>query len=89
MPHDIDTICERVRRAIPGVTIEQLKVSHPGADDDGLWFFRKAGKREHLQLESSTYNLPFIVETTASAESAVVSTLDEAVEAVQRFFAPQ
>ncbi len=86
MHHDIDIIKERIRVLLPDVKIEQLKVVHPGADDDGLWFFRRDGKKEHLQLESSTYDVPFIVETTASGDCSTAPTIEEAVEAVRRFF---
>ena len=86
MRHDIDIIKERVRAEFPDVNVEQLAVSHPGADDEGLWFFRRAGKKEHLQLESSTNDLPFVVESTASEERLTASTVEEAVAAVRKFF---
>ena len=35
---DIDRISARLNAEIPGVQITQLQASHPGADDDGLWF---------------------------------------------------
>jgi hypothetical protein len=85
MPHDIDTIKKRVRALVPNLEIEQLRVRHK-ADDDGLWFFRSAEKKEELQLESSTYNLPFHIETDASNERRVVMTVDEAVEVIRTFF---
>lgn len=86
MPHDIDIIRERIHILLPDVKIEQLHVAHPGADDDGLWFFRRDGKREHLQLESSAYDAPFIVETTMNGDCLMAATIEEAVEAVRQFF---
>jgi hypothetical protein len=83
---DIDIIKKRVCDEFPDVKIEQLKVSHPGADDDGLWFFSRENKKGDVQLESSTYNVPFIVESTASVKCSTASTIDEAVEAVRKFF---
>jgi len=85
MAHNIDIVKERVRVMLPGVKIEQLRCSH-GADDDGLWFFRCAGTEREIQLESSTYNVPFLVESNESGGKQTVSTIDEAVAAVCAFF---
>jgi hypothetical protein len=38
---------------VSGIHIEQLKVKHPGADDDGLWFINIKGQKEEVQIESS------------------------------------
>jgi len=86
MRHDIDIIKERIHAILPDVKIEQLQVSHPGADDDGLWFFRREGKIHHMQLESSTYDLPFIIESTDTPTASIAASIDEAVEAVREFF---
>ena len=53
---------ELVRASIPGVRCEQLKVSHPGADDDGLWYFEIPGMKGNVQAESSTGMCPFMIE---------------------------
>lgn len=62
MPRDIDIVINRVRALYPDVNLEQLKVSHPGIDDDGLWFFSLEGLRKDVQVESSTGTAPFTVE---------------------------
>jgi hypothetical protein len=62
MHRDIDKLIDELQRAYPGVTVEQLRVTHPGADDDGLWFFRHEGSRNEVQVESSTGALPFLIE---------------------------
>jgi hypothetical protein len=85
MPHDIDIISERVRSALPDVKIEQLRCTH-AADDDGVWFFRRDGKKEELQFESSSHDFPFLIETSTSEDRRTVHTLEEAVEAVRSFF---
>jgi hypothetical protein len=59
---DIDRVIERVRAALPDVRWEQLKVSHPGVDDDGIWFFTRPGGKGDVQAESSTGMCPFLVE---------------------------
>lgn len=38
MKRDIDFIIEQLTASVPGIRIEQLRVAHPGVDDDGLWF---------------------------------------------------
>jgi hypothetical protein len=38
---DIDQIIQLMMNRFPAAKIQQLKVLHPGADDDGLWFFKQ------------------------------------------------
>jgi hypothetical protein len=83
---DIDIVKQQVLALLPDIRIEQLKVAHPGVDDDGIWSFRREGKKDEISLESSTYNVPFLVESTASEERTTASTIEEAVEVVRRFF---
>jgi hypothetical protein len=87
MRHDIDIIRERILAAIPDAKFEQLQCTHP-ADDDRIWFVRREGKNEEVQLESSSYSVPFLIESTSSPERLTVSTIDEAVEAVLRLLTP-
>jgi len=84
MRHDIDIIKEAVRAAFPDVKIEQLKVMHPGVDDDGLWFFSREGREEDIQLESSTYDLPFLVESSSVLVTA--KTIEEVIKIVRSHF---
>jgi hypothetical protein len=87
MRRDIDTVIERVRALAPEVEVRQLQCAHP-ADDDGIWFFRIAGKKGEIQLESSTGGLPFLVEhdATGAGEGKFVDTVDGAVQAICEFF---
>ena len=59
---DIDRITAQLREEIPGIQIEQLQVSHPGADDDGLWFIKAPNSPGDVQIESSYGTCPFIIE---------------------------
>ena len=43
MNRDIDRIIQQVKQRQPTVLAEQLAPSHPGSDEDGLWFFRIPG----------------------------------------------
>jgi hypothetical protein len=58
MQRDIDRIIEELTSNVPGVHIEQLKVKHPGADDDGLWFINIRNHEEEVQIESSGGHVP-------------------------------
>ncbi len=87
MPRDIDTVIERVRAMHPDARIEQLKVTHP-ADDDGLWFFGVAGRKEDIQIESSTGAAPFLIEHSdmkSSEEAIHGASIDRAVSEVSAY----
>lgn len=79
---DIDTVIDELQRAHPGITCEQLFVAHRGADDDGLWFFTHPDRSGEVQLESSTGQLPFLVEGTDSAARETARTVEQAVALV-------
>lgn len=67
MARDIDIVIEKVRSKHPTVVVEQLKVTHSGVDDDGVWFFRLPSEKKEVQVETSTGAAPFIVEGDAVA----------------------
>jgi len=79
---DIDAIIETLTLAHPELVVEQLKVSHPGVDDDGLWFFRHPSSRVEVQLESHTGSCPFLFETNANGTRVSASTAPDAVSLV-------
>jgi hypothetical protein len=84
MAYDIDIIIERVRAAHPEMKVVQQDRSHP-ADDNGVWWFRLPGQERDIQIESSTYNCPFIVEHSDMKSSDNVlkaETIDQAVKLV-------
>ena len=81
MHRDIDALIGRVREFYPAVLVEQLKVLHPVADDDGLWFFRSPSMRGNIQVESSTGNAPFTVETNYENGCLTGLTLEQTLGA--------
>jgi hypothetical protein len=83
---DIDQITAQLALEIPGIYIRQLQVSHPGADDDGLWFIDIPSREERAQLESPDGNCPFLIESDFSVERLHASTIDEVVEVVKRLY---
>jgi hypothetical protein len=87
MTRDIDQIIERLKAELPGVQVTQLQVSHPGADDDGLWFIKIPGKDGDVQIESSHGTCPFIIESDFSRETFHGHSVDEVVSTVRRLYA--
>ena len=79
---DIDAIIKALALAHPELVVEQLQVLHPGADDDGLWFFRHPASPYEVQLESPAGACPFLFETDAHASSATAGTVAEAISLV-------
>ena len=79
---DVDRIIELVRAMCPRVRVEQLKVSHPGADDDGLWFFDQPESPSQVQIESSTGMCPFLIETDENDARLKTSSVEETVRAL-------
>ncbi len=78
--HGIAAIIRRVRALIPTVVIVQQRKTHP-ADDDGLWWFRLPGSASDIQIESSSGDCPFLVETDGHQDPAArphAHTVDEA-----------
>lgn len=78
---DIDAIVRELHLAHPGISAERLAVLHPGADDDGLWFFRHTAGSAEVQLESATGNVPFLVEGLG-VERHTAATVQQAVALV-------
>lgn len=78
MASDIRAIVNEMRCHHPDVAVQQLQVSHPG-DDDGIWFFRRADSQIEVQLESSSGNCPFLIESTEHDHRISVGTADEAL----------
>ncbi|MBZ5657711.1 MAG: hypothetical protein LAO56_20795 [Acidobacteriia bacterium] len=77
---DIDQIIRSITQIYPAVTARQLSVSHPGVDDDGLWFFQRAGSEFEVQIESSTGMVPFLIETDESDARLTAKSINETLE---------
>ena len=88
MPRDNDIVIEKIRALHPDAAIEQLKVKFPGADDDGLWFFRIPSEREDIQVESSTGVAPFVVER-GGAPAVYGASIDKVVSEVVTYLDAQ
>jgi hypothetical protein len=86
MQRDIDLIIEQLTANVPGIHVEQLKVKHPGADDDGLWFIKMPDQREQVHIESSDGVYPFLIESDFSNERYYGYTVEEVVATVKRLY---
>ena len=84
---DIDHIIERIKTEIPGAKVTQLETTHPGADDDGIWFIKIPGRAEEVQMESSHGSCPFIIESDFNTKVYRGNTVDEVVSTVRRLYA--
>ncbi len=86
MKRDIDLIIEQLTASVPGILIEQLKVAHPGADDDGVWFINIPDRENQVQIESSEGSCPFLIESDFNDERFHGNTVQEVVVTVKRMF---
>jgi hypothetical protein len=90
MPQDIETIIAEVRRLIPEVEVIQMHKTHE-VDDDGLWWFRLPGVTKDIQIESSSYNCPFLIEQDSiggSINTIVCSTVEQVVSTITHYLEP-
>jgi hypothetical protein len=81
---DIEQIIKRITAEHPGVRVRQLPVAHPGADDDGLWFFKLPAGEFEVQLESPDGMCPFLIETDQSDQRTTATSVDTALDHVRR-----
>ncbi len=79
---DIDVVIGHLRVTHPEIVAQQLSVLHPGADDDGLWFFSHPESEVDIQLESDTGTCPLLIERSASADRFTAATVEHAVALV-------
>lgn len=76
---DVKRIIKAIKEISPDLSVRQLTVSHPGADDDGLCFFEQPNSEYEVQIESSTGMCPFLIETGESDARVEARSIEEAV----------
>jgi hypothetical protein len=81
---DVDRVIELLRRVHPGVSVRRLEVTHPGKDDDGLWFFEQPDSEFEVQIESSNGMCPFLIETEENDARLTTVSINETVETLWR-----
>jgi hypothetical protein len=89
MMRDIDQIVANAQQQIPEVIVSQLQKKFV-SDDDGIWWFTLPGVRQNIQLESSSGNCPFLVETDeqSSHQARMAQTVEEAVGMIVSYLTP-
>jgi hypothetical protein len=80
----LDRIIQLVRGVCPPVDVQQFRVSHPGADDDGLWYFGQPASEFQVQIESPNGMRPFLVETDENNDRLAGRSVEETVEILTR-----
>jgi hypothetical protein len=85
---DVDRIIQLLRGAFPTVDVQQLRVSHPGADDDGLWYFGQPRSEFQVQIESPNGMCPFLVETDENDDRLTGRSVEETVQILTRLLHP-
>jgi len=63
MTRGIEELTAALQRAYPGITIEQLRVAQPGADDEGVWFVKHPLALVDVQVQSPNGEAPFSIES--------------------------
>ena len=86
MQRDIDLILEQLAATIPGIHTQQLKVLHPGADDDGLWFINIEDRVGEVQIESASGMCPFLIESDFSNERFQGRTVEDVIVTIRRLY---
>jgi len=85
---DIDQIIAELSQEHPEIAVRQLEVTHPGVDDDGIWFFTYPGRLEEVQLESSSGALPFLIESNYASVYSARTVKDAVVQVANRLGLP-
>jgi hypothetical protein len=86
-PADVRQVIALVRQAYSNMKWTRLSVTHPGADDDGIWFFWMPDRLGEVQIESSFGVSPFIVETDKHNECFTGASVQEVAEKVVEWLA--
>ena len=81
-PPDIKLIISAVRQSLPQVRWTRLWVSHPGADDDGIWWFWLPDQAGEVQVESSSGTCPFDLSTDKDDRQTTAGTLESAAKTI-------
>jgi hypothetical protein len=81
LDRDIDQITASVRARLPDVEVDQWVKQDP-TDDDGIWYFKRPGTTGEIQLESTSGNCPFTVESDGMKGSKQAKTQEAAVQLI-------
>jgi hypothetical protein len=88
-PVDLQTIIGLVRQTYPGIQWTRLRVTHPGADNDRLWFFWLPDLPGDVQIECASIDngCPFLAETDKHDERFTGQTIQEVAQKIIEWLA--
>jgi hypothetical protein len=78
---DIDQVIAALRRRHSDLLVEQRPVAHAAVDEE-IWFISLPSTSIEVQLESSTGNCPFLLESSLSPERLHAATIGETINMV-------
>jgi hypothetical protein len=81
MSRGIEELTDALQRAYPGITVELVRVAHPGADDDDVRFVRHPAGLVEVQVAAGHGEAPFSVESDL-APPTVATTVAAATRLV-------
>jgi len=81
---DIDQVTRQIQAICSEVSVEQLLVTHPGADDNGIWFFSQPGSPFDVQFESPNGMCPFLIETLENNSRLRAESVPGAVDTLRQ-----
>jgi hypothetical protein len=84
-PEDLQAIIGLVRLAYPEIQWTRLSVTHPGVDDDRLWFFWLPDQPGDVQIEYASMDdngCSFLVETDKHDERFTGQTIQEVAQKI-------
>lgn len=86
MTRDIDLVIGQVWERLPAVIVRQHQVSNP-LDDDHIWWFSLPQVPRNVQVEPTTVNCQFLLETDeqSSATALRASSVAEAVRLIVEY----
>jgi len=76
---DVEKIIKAIKENPPDVKLRQLTVSHPAADDNGLWFFEQPKQRVRSPNRVIDGDVPFFNRNTREQHKFAARSIEEAV----------
>ena len=79
---DVDSIIESVKVRNPDTCVRQLEVKFP-SDDNGIWYFwNPSHPDDDIQIENSTGQCPFLIESNRDDTRIQVESVEEVVSII-------
>jgi hypothetical protein len=78
---DIDLVVAALKRRHSDLRVEQRPGAY-AAVDEGIWFINLPPTSIEVQLESSTGNCPFMIESSSNPERLHAATIGETINMV-------